>query len=231
MKRYFFSFVFLLLFFCINVYAEEDTTCNYNSQAELSKLAYQVSVSYDIKNNGQQNVIEIKIYNIVDGIYVEFKDENDTTQFVFPEDTQNGTYKFETTNITDIFEYNFEVKSVKYGCEDKTFRKLSLVKPKRNSYFDDKICKYDSTIDYYYCQEWITTDFKMSDEEIREKINEHLVDYKNNIKIETKKEYKENEKIKKMKQIAIIVLIVAIVLDLIIIIKNIINAKRSHIYD
>ena len=162
----------LLSFFLFSTFvlAEEDTTCNYNSRAYLNKLASNVKVSYDLKYEDDNSVsFDISIYNIVDDIYVSYKSGQGADVKVFASMTTDGTYTFNVKDIDNIITYTFTVRSIKFGCTN-DIRTLTLVKPKKNSFSDLDICKYEELEDYYYCQKWITRDLEGTDEEIEKRI-------------------------------------------------------------
>lgn len=172
------TFLFILgLSFCnVDSYAEETTTsatCDYKTQANLNKLAANVTASYEIeKREDGTNVFKISVYNIVDTLYVSVTDElEELSLTITTAHLTNGIYTFEVPNDTDIIKYNFVVRSLSSGCTG-DIKKFSLVKPKRNKYHDYNECKFTDTEKYSYCEEWITRDFTLTESQILAKINE-----------------------------------------------------------
>lgn len=171
-NKYMMCIFSLLSFFLFSTFvlAEEDTTCNYNSRAYLNKLASNVKVSYDLKYGDDNSVsFDISIYNIVDDIYVSYRSDEGTDTKVFASMTTDGTYTFNVKDTNNIITYTFVVRSLKFGCIN-DIRTLTLVKPKKNSFSDLDICKYEELEDYYYCQKWITRDLEGTDEDIEKRI-------------------------------------------------------------
>ena len=80
---------------------------------------------------------------------------------MFASMTTDGTYTFNIKDTSNIITYTFVVRSIKFGCTN-DIRTLTLVKPKKNSFSDLDICKYEELEDYYYCQKWITRDLEGS---------------------------------------------------------------------
>lgn len=227
----------LLSFFLFSTFvlAEEDTTCNYNSRAYLNKLASNVKVSYDLKYGDDNSVsFDISIYNIVDDIYVSYRSDEGTDTKVFANMTNDGTYTFNVKDTNNIITYTFVVRSLKFGCIN-DIRTLTLVKPKKNSFSDLDICKYEELEDYYYCQKWITRDLEGTDEDIEKRIKakrESLRKSTTTRCIECEKEeaqQKAKSEYEKRKMILITILSGGIALDTIAIIFMIIRIRRYSI--
>lgn len=234
--------VFLLIissFFIvsINVYALDDTTCNYKSKAELSKAAYNADANYTIKkdDNGYY-YFEISIYNITDEIYaVVTNDINDDEIIVFNNMTTNNNYSFEVHDITTIINYVVHIRAIKYGCNDE-FRKINISKPRYNDLSEIAVCKNNIMLDYTYCKTWVNRYFLETREEIIDKINNQYT--KNKITTTTAcitcmQSDAASLKIKrqKMLKLAIIIgLIIGIILDVGVIILLIIRLKRYYIW-
>lgn len=238
MKRFYGFFVVIIIFTCFitNVYAEEDTTCNFSSKASLQKSAYSVEMSPTIKKDASGNYyFEISVYNVTDDIYVTVtNDINDENLIISNEITTNNSYSFTVYDIESIINYEFHVGALKYGCTDE-LRKISYVKPRYNRLSELDICKKDELADYNYCQTWVTKYFKETREEAIAKINEQ---YNKKTTTTTTKciscvhmeeTSKEVKKQMTMRVAVIIGLSVAIVLDIAIIVLLIIRLKRYDI--
>jgi hypothetical protein len=171
-------FIVILFIICMPV-VRADNDCNYSVRAELTKLAKNVTAAYEIKQRDDGTYyVEINIYNIVDGIYVEYRYANNTKRVsssvndshsVFPMDTNNGTYTIEDNDITQIKKYTFSIRASNGTCLN-NLRKFTLTKPKYNELSEINSCKYIDIQDYMYCQEWITQDFNLTKEEVEERI-------------------------------------------------------------
>lgn len=242
MKKGFFVVLILVLsmFTCNNVFAVDynDTTCNYNSKAHLNKLAYNVTASYEFKKAEDGTIsFDISLYNIVDDIYVMYseKGSSDTSSVtVLPSMTNNGVYTFNVPNTTDIITYEITVRTLKFGCID-DIRKFTLIKPKRNSYYDLDICKYDEVVDYLYCREWVTQEFNLSDKEIKNSIERKRDSAQSNTttkciscEVETRNQAKK-ARVNLIREYIVIGLSIGIAIDIILIYFMISNIRRSEI--
>lgn len=232
--KYIFSLLSFFLFSTF-VLAEEDTTCNYNSRAYLNKLASNVKVSYDLKYEEDNSVsFDISIYNIVDDIYVSYRTNDEIDTKVFASMATDGTYTFNVKDTSNIITYTFVVRSIKFGCTN-DIRTLTLVKPKKNSFSDLDICKYEELEDYYYCQKWITRDLEGTNEDIEKRIKAKRESLKKSTTtrcIECEKEQaleKAKDEYKKRKMILITILSSGILLDTSAIIFMIIRIRRYSI--
>lgn len=229
----------LSIFMCSNVYAVDynDTTCNYNSKAHLNKLAYNVTASYEFKRAEDGKIsFDISIYNIVDDIYVTYRNKDlkeDVGTNVIPSMTKNGVYTFNVPDTENIITYEIVVRTLKFGCID-DIRKFTLVKPKRNSYYDLDICKYDEVVDYLYCKEWITQDLGLSDAEIKEKIkakrNKKTITTTECVScmVEVRNKAKK-AKFESIKEYIVIGLSIGIAIDIILVYFMVSNIRRSEI--
>ncbi len=234
-------FLFFLIVSTHNtgVYAEEATktanTCDYKTQANLNKLAASVTASYDIeKKEDGSNVFKISVYNIVDGLFVSVTNEDkEFSLTITPAHLTNGVYTFDVANDTDVIKYNFVVRSLIQGCTG-DIKKFSLIKPKKNKYHDYNECKFSDTEKYSYCEEWITKDFTLSEEQILTKINEQ----RNNVKTITTKcvdcessvrSSARQTRLKLIKKIIVVALSILIALDIIYIYVKTCRIKDSEI--
>lgn len=225
-----------------NVFALENNdttkknTCDYKTQANLNKLAANVSASYQIETREDgTNVFKISVYNIVNELFVSILDENEEFSLtITPAHLTNGVYTFEVTNTTDVIKYNFVVRSMIEGCTG-DIKKFSLIKPKKNKYHDYNECKFKDTEKYSYCQEWITREFSLTESEILTKINEQRSGVK---KITTQKcldcetDVRKSAKLTKLriiKRILVGVISVLIALDIIYIYVKTCKIKDAEI--
>lgn len=229
-------FVFLALSITpLRIHAEE-ATCDYKTQANLNKLAANVTASYEIeKREDGSNVFKISVYNIVDTLYASVTDESgDFSLTITTAHLTNGVYTFDITNDTDVIKYNFVVRSLAPGCTG-DIRKFSLVKPKKNKYHDYNECKFADTEKYSYCEEWITKDFLLTESQILAKINEQrsaikkitttkCADCESDVRLSAKL-----TRIKLIKRIIVVILSVLIALDIIYIYVKTCRIKDAEI--
>lgn len=238
MKRFYGFFVGIIFITCLttNIYAEEDTTCNYSSKASLQQSAYSVEFSPTIKKDESGNYYyELSIYNITDDIYASItNDINEEELIINNAVTTNNNYSFSVYDNEDIIEYEIHIRPMKYGCTDE-LRKISYTKPRYNSLSEIEMCKRDELADYSYCQTWVTKYFKETREEAIAKINEQ---YNKKTTTTTTKCIscvqikKTSDKVNKKQTMRIAIIIglsVAIMLDIAIIVLLIIRLKRYDI--
>ncbi|MCH5166603.1 MAG: hypothetical protein J1F35_01800 [Erysipelotrichales bacterium] len=238
MKKIFRFLVVITFFTCfsLNVYAEEDTTCNYSSKATLQKSAYNVDANYTIKKDENGSFyFEISVYNITDDIYaVVTNDINGEEVQIYNNITTNNNYSFNIYDTTTIVNYVVHVRAIKYGCNDE-LRKIRITKPRYNDLSEIAICKNDIMLDYSYCKTWVNKYFSETREEVIEKINNQYNKFVTEPTTECilcKASVENSKKIRKqlaMKIAIVIGLIVAIILDILIIILLTNRLKRYDI--
>lgn len=248
MKKIIYEFFLLVIFLFIvipNVLAEEttttiDTTCNYNSQAYLNRVASNVRASYAFHYDENNNVsFDITVYNITEDIYVVVNEKGGdkrNAREIFYAMTDNGSYTFNVADIDNVITYEITVRPTVFGCVN-DIRKLNVTKPKHNKFSDEDICQYDEVLDYFYCQEWVTQDFSMSDSAVREKIIAERNNYRKtsqtrciSCEIEEEATTKRNA-FNKLKLYAIIGLSLGIVIDIAIIIVLLRKIRRYSVYE
>lgn len=236
-RKYMLCIFSLIVFLLSNsyVYAEEDTTCNYESKAYLNKLASNVKVAYDFKYEDDGSIsFNVSIYNIVDDLYISYRSDDSNEEKVFANMTTDGIYTFNVKDTENIINYKFIVRSLRFGCIG-DIRTITLIKPKKNPYSDLDICKYEGLEDYFYCQEWITQELNGKENEIIEKIKAKKNSLKKNtttrcIECEEEDELKrQKEEYEKRKLILISIISGGILLDLSAIIFMIIRIRRYSI--
>ncbi len=234
--------VVLLFFFLFTGIPVQAATCDYKTLAELNKNASRITAAYEVKNGNNKESFDITVHNIIEDLYVTVIPTSRTVEnlesFQISNDmTTNGSYTFHVDNISDIIEYQFIVRTTKENCTDDIY-KFNLIKPKKNELFTSYICKYSEVVDYYYCQEWIETDFSLTNEEVIEKIKEEKK--RNEAKTTTTKcalcEYEEKrlkdaEKVKTIKMYLLIVVGLLTIIDSLFMIVFIIRARRIQKWD
>lgn len=229
----FFIVIFAFFFLYSNVQADD---CSNSEKIRLSSIASNVQADYNIKKDENGDYyFNISIYNVsTDDIYVRYESKNIETGYglVYTEDTNKGTYTFRTNNIDEVVTYRIQVLGNKV-CNSKKLREFTIIKPKRNVYHDWEMCKYEKVQDYYYCKEWITTDFKYNSDEIEKKVKEEL---DKSYGINSNKDDNEifnsdgNKKSENsLKKIIITGISIFILIDIIIIVIKFIRIKRSEL--
>lgn len=198
----------LIFMACFNVLqVSAASTCDYSTQVELSNIASTVKADYEIKQvvidiNGNiredktiddtavdeelaiSKVLKVHINNITNDIYVKVISDRIDRTYHFSE-TTNGEIVFDGGDLTSIVNYKVEVYSNKDACKDDLLRTINFVTPKENLYAGYSGCQ--AIPNFGYCQEYITTDFRVSDEEIQNQISSEYAKYLENEKKEEEK--------------------------------------------
>ena len=157
-------FLILICFsFISSTYALE---CSAKEKVSLSANATKITASYEFKTdeNGV-NYFLITAYNIDESTFLSYTDESGKIQSLV---NLNGVDpSFKDYNLDTTFKYQFDIYvNGSEGCISKV-RSFTLIKPKRNPFYvsmDE--CKYEKMKDYYYCKEWISSDFKVDEDTI-----------------------------------------------------------------
>lgn len=236
---------FLLLIICTlisisNIYAAD--SCDYKTKANLNKLAAQVTSSYEIKKEGNNEYFEITIENIVSDLYLIVEPSSKTlkqgtelaTFEIYNSMTKNGSYTFKVTNTTDVISYNIRIRSTIEGCTHDVFA-ITQIKPRKNKFYSMPDCKYEEVMDYLYCQEWVETEFALTDSEVLKKIQNQRGAKKKTIttrciecEVSIRNDAKR-DKYKLIKTYIIIGLVIGIIVDIITIVVLILRVRRSEI--
>lgn len=244
MKRVIKCIFLLILCVMVNIKSiNADDTCTYKDKANLNKLAAQVNSSYEIKKDENNNeYFEITLTNIVSELYVivepsssTLKSDTELASFeVYNSMTDNGVYTFKVTNTTDVITYNIRIRSTIEGCTYDVFT-ITEVKPRKNKFYSMTECKYEEVIDYLYCQEWVESEFTLTDSEVLTKIQNQRSAQKKTIstkclqcEADIRNEAKRNQ-YKLIKTYIIIGLVIGIILDIITIIILVVRVRRSEI--
>ena len=157
-------FLILICFsFISSTYALE---CSAKEKVSLSANATKITASYEFKTdeNGV-NYFLITAYNIDESTFLSYTDDSGKIQSLV---NLNGVDpSFKDYNLDTTFKYQFDIYvNGSEGCISKV-RSFTLVKPKKNPFYvsmDE--CKYEKMKDYYYCKEWISSDFKVDEDTI-----------------------------------------------------------------
>lgn len=161
------AFLFISFIFVSSPKALE---CSAREKVSLSSEATKIMASYEFKTdeNGA-NYFLITVYNLSPSTFVSYTDRNyNINSLVYSE---NGDPSFKDYNLDDIYKYQFDIYvNGSEGCVSK-IRSFTITKPKRNPFYTNMIeCKYEKMKDYYYCQEWISTEFKVDNSTIEDSI-------------------------------------------------------------
>lgn len=157
-------FLLLICFsFISSTYALE---CSAKEKVKLTSNATKITASYEFKTdeNGESYFL-ITAYNIDENTFLSYTDEYGRIQSLV--NLNHVDPSFKDYNTESVFRYQFDIYVTgSEGCVSKV-RTFTLIKPKRNPYYvsmDE--CKFEKMKDYYYCKEWISSDFKVDNETI-----------------------------------------------------------------
>ena len=159
--------IFLIILFLLFVTPVKAATCSAQEKLKYVNEAVKVSASYEfLKDETGRSYFLITVYNLTPNVMVFYTDRNDEqTALTGTED--KITESFTDYDIENSFTYTFNVSVYgEGGCLSKV-TSFTLVKPKRNYYYDNiPECKFEKMKDYYYCKEWINSDFRVDDNTI-----------------------------------------------------------------
>ena len=85
--------------------------CSISDRAEINKLAYAVTASYEFATDANGKVsFNMSVYNITGDIYVIIKSDQkyDQEKLVFPGETRGGTYTWNVQNLDTIINYKLQ---------------------------------------------------------------------------------------------------------------------------
>lgn len=174
----------LLLLFSICFINKVNAACDYETQVKLATEAANVKIQYEAgwygtgefveseepNENGEylteieEPRITVSIYNLTPNIYITVK--NKLTQDVKTyryENTNEGSLSFIRTDIENIVDYDITIYSNNSNCLDEKLLSVPLLTPKYNDYHNQYYCINSKK---YYCQEFITTEINMTEQEI-----------------------------------------------------------------
>lgn len=239
MKKGLYLLIVLVVFMCPSIVKAATTTtatCSYSDKAELNKMAYNVTANYTLNYDEENNPsFNISIYNITGDLYVEIKSDNREGygDVIHPNETKGGVFTFNDATIDKIVTYTITVRSSRKGCIQ-DIRKFSVVKPMKNPYFELDICQYSGMEDYYYCREWITARYTITEDKIRARIEDELAKVKSTGATrclsceEEVLQAKAREEFLEMKSLVLKILVVLIVVN---VIALIFFYQRARSYD
>lgn len=163
--------VFLLSLFFIFLVTVNADECSASEKTKYMSDAVKVTASYEFKydETGKPYFV-ITVYNLSQNLNIYYTSTLGNSGNIYTLDNQTES-SFNDYNITDINKYTFSVNIYgESGCTSSAI-KFNLVKPKKNYYYDNVgECKFEKMKDYYYCKEWISSDFLISDQTIRNNI-------------------------------------------------------------
>jgi hypothetical protein len=172
--------IVILILICIPVvHAKEE--CTYQNKAAAIKEAKNVTAAYEIKQRDDGTYyVTITIYNITPDLQVIYyssegtstdveKTSNSISVFNFDTPDGSGIYTIEDNDIYKLKKYTISVKSTKYDCTG-VLRRFSIIKPRYNKISEIEECQYYDVKDFLYCQEWVTSAFKLTEAGVAKQI-------------------------------------------------------------
>ena len=158
--------VLFILFFAFFTTVKADS-CSAQEKLKYINEAVKVTASYEfLKDDAGRPYFLITVYNLSPNVMVSYYDKNEEQHFFVGSDTKL-TESFTDYDIDNAFTYKFTISVYGEGGCISTVTAYSLVKPKRNFYYDNiPECKFEKMKDYYYCKEWINSDFRVDSDTI-----------------------------------------------------------------
>lgn len=162
--------VLSLIFTFHQTYVFADT-CDTETMKKLMKDANNIKINYEtevvIVENGayltdggsptlERTNFLIDIYNITDDIFViASNDINNSKQIITYSDTNNGTYKLDTSeNFNKLGTYTFDIYAKNETCKNEKLKSVDFKKPITNPYYMMDICK--ENLDIPLCVQFVT---------------------------------------------------------------------------
>lgn len=186
MKKY--VMIFLISLLTILNPKVTHAACDYETQIKIRQEAVNVQANYEagwfgtgeyeeseVDDEEYESIdpgVVVNIYNITKNIYITV--ENKATSEIntyYYEDTDNGSISWQRDDVENIVEYEIKVYSNVSDCQDEELHKINLVTPKYNDYSNLYFCM---GIKEYYCQEFVTQDILLNENEMQEKYEEYL---------------------------------------------------------
>ena len=162
--------VVFILFLFVFMSSPKATECSTKEKVSMASEAAKVTASYEHKTdeNGTEYFL-ITVYNLSNNIFVSYKDESLISHELYYVDNKDPSFK--DYDLNNVVKYQFDIYILgSEGCVSRV-RALTMTKPKRNPFYISMAeCRYEKMKDYYYCQEWISSDFKVDDTTIMKNI-------------------------------------------------------------
>ncbi len=158
--------ILFILFFTFLTSANAQL-CSTQEKLKYVNEAVKVTASYEfLKDETGRSYFKITVYNLSPNVMAFYEDRDGIQHDAYGE---NGsiTYSFNDYDIDNAYTYKFNVSVIGTGGCVSSVTTFSLVKPKRNYFYDNvPECKFEKMKDYYYCKEWINNDFYVDSEVI-----------------------------------------------------------------
>lgn len=168
------------------------STCDYEAQVNLRKEANNVQATFEASwyGTGEYEPLEVPdddgnteyelkepgvinyIYNITNNIYVVVRNTKteESKTYTFADSTEGRISWY--TDAKEIRNYEIKIYSNHPDCTGEEYNKISLITPMYNNNSGRLYCKNNTE---YYCNEFITTEINMTEDQIYQKaIEEEL---------------------------------------------------------
>jgi hypothetical protein len=158
--------ILFILCFCFLTNVKADV-CSAQEKLKYMNEAVKVTASYEfLKDEAGRSYFAITVYNLSPNVAVFYNDKNGNEIVLIGSD-EKITETFNDYDTEEVFTYRFKVSVRGEGDCLSNITEFSLTKPKKNYYYDNvPECKYEKMKDYFYCKEWITSDFKIEEKTI-----------------------------------------------------------------
>ena len=198
-------FTFLVMFLGV---LKTSASCSYVEKANLNEIASDIKTNYEVIEEevikdfidpdtqetgtykATKRSFKISIYNLTEEVYiVETNNLNNDKKEIFYRDTNNGIYTYISEDIENIIKYEYVIKSNIKTCFGEVLKSYNFTKPKVNMYSQYAMC--EGLEDNPYCRVYITEDLNIDESQIEKKLDNYIVEEKEEIKSEESKKNKK----------------------------------------
>lgn len=201
--------IFLVIASCVCLTKGVDAACDYETQNRLKSEAANIRAVNEIKEIGTgsysesemmnedgtyetyeitKKVSEVNIYNVTENLYVVVKNKNTNLEKkYYYKDTDNGTITWNEDITEELVEYEIKIYSNVGDCQNTELKNTSIVLPKYNIFSMKPYCY---NVDAYYCEEYVTQEINMTEEEIENRGYKYQIENQRFDETEPEKEKK-----------------------------------------
>lgn len=201
---------------------------NINFDYKLIEMVIGKSYSLSSDSNGELKDdigkgFELSLSGLTDNLYVVISnDYNDDLKTIKYEDTDNGTFKYQTTECLFVITYDIKIYSTKDECKDSLYREFEVKVPKYNVFSGLAMCvdvesKYCDLLTYEdYTNDEVTNELIPKYQEKQRKNPDKIIN--NYYEKEDEKNNKNERKnfIESHKKMFIIIIVLTMILVIVI---------------
>lgn len=179
--------LFILALFVLLVPGEVSAACDYAEQNRLNALASNVNADYtvskritviegtdsmgnDLSQEIEENYFVINVYNLTEDIYIVVTNSyNKASNTYKVSDAKDGIISFEAPTNGNTVEFTIKVYTTNTECSSNALRTFTVRSPMVNPFMRYEVC--NEVPDFYLCQEYLTSDFDITDSQFFERVN------------------------------------------------------------